>query len=127
MTHGLSGCRSPLLLACGDCRSLFCLGDSLVAAGFSVIEVVSTDEALSHLESRSDIHLVAADIDMPGCCSGLALARFVSRRWPHIPGLVLGWPTEPILSLPDTITFMPQPVTPAALVEQVALTLHSHG
>lgn len=125
MTRGLPGCCSPVLLACGNCRLLIDRGDSLIAAGFSVIEVVTADEALSHLESRSDIRLVTTDIEMPGCFSGLGLAGFVSRRWPHIPTLVLGWPPEPIPSLSDIVTFIPYPATPAALVEQVRLKLHS--
>ncbi len=92
---------------------------SLVAAGFKVAEVVSTDDALSYLESRSDIRLTIADIDMPGCLSGLGLARFICRRWPHIHTIILGWPLEPTPSLPQSTSFLPQPCSATALLQEV--------
>jgi CheY-like chemotaxis protein len=93
--------------------------DCLMAAGFKVAEVVSADEALSYLESRSDIRLTIADIDMPGCFSGLGLARFIHRRWPHIHTIILGWPAEPTLSLLQATSFLPHPCTTTALLQEV--------
>lgn len=123
MNHTRSGDSLVLLLARSDSQSRLSQADALIAAGFSVIEVVSTDEALSYLESRADIQLIVVDADMPGCFSGLALARFVSRRWPRIPILVLGWPSEPTPSMSQTIAFIPEPHTPSALVEQARMRL----
>jgi DNA-binding NtrC family response regulator len=97
--------------------------DSLIASGLKVIEVASMDEALSSLESRSDICLVITEIDIPGCLSGLALARFVTRRWPSIGIIILGWPTQPTPSLLQAVTFLPKPCPPASLVEQVCAKL----
>jgi CheY-like chemotaxis protein len=96
--------------------------DGLIAGGIMVIEVASTDEALSYLECRSDICLVITEIDMPGCLSGFDLARFVMRRWPHIGIIVLGWPTQPMPSLPQAVTFLPGQCAPSAVVELVRTT-----
>lgn len=53
-------------------------------AGFNAVEAVSADEALSILESRSDISLLFTDIQMPGSMDGLKLAHAVHKRWPLI-------------------------------------------
>ena len=91
----------------------------LSTAGFAVLEVVSTDEVLSALESRSDVRLLIVDPQMPGCFSGFALARFVSRRWPHLPVLISGWPTEPIPALPESVTLLPDDCPRTQMLEAV--------
>jgi CheY-like chemotaxis protein len=58
--------------------------DTVVAAGFEVIEAASADEAIRILESRSDIRVVFTDIQMPGLMDGLKLAHAVRNRWPPI-------------------------------------------
>ena len=58
--------------------------DIVEDAGFTPVEAVNADEALSILESRSDISLLFSDIQMPGSIDGLMLAHAVHRRWPHI-------------------------------------------
>jgi two-component sensor histidine kinase/DNA-binding response OmpR family regulator len=58
--------------------------DIVEDAGFTAVEAVSADEALSILESRSDISLLFSDIQMPGTMDGLKLAHAVHDRWPGI-------------------------------------------
>ena len=58
--------------------------DIVEDAGFAAVEAVNADEALSILESRSDISLLFSDIQMPGSIDGLKLAHAVYSRWPHI-------------------------------------------
>jgi two-component sensor histidine kinase/ActR/RegA family two-component response regulator len=58
--------------------------DIVEDAGFTAIEANSADEALSILESRSDISLLFSDIQMPGSMDGLKLAHAVHDRWPSI-------------------------------------------
>jgi CheY-like chemotaxis protein len=58
--------------------------DIVEDAGFMSIEAVSADEAVQILESRDDISLLFADIQMPGSMDGLKLAHAVHTRWPHI-------------------------------------------
>ena len=53
-------------------------------AGFCPVEAVDADEAISILESRSDISLLFTDIQMPGSMDGLKLAHVVQDRWPSI-------------------------------------------
>lgn len=119
----VSPLQTRVLLALSEQQLCMATADCLIANGIKVIEVASTDEALSSFESRSDIRLVVTEIDMPGCLSGLDLARFVMRRWPHIGIIVLGWPALPMPSLAQAVTFLSNPCPPASLVEQVRATL----
>ncbi len=58
--------------------------DIVEDAGFTAVEAVNADEALSILETRSDISLLFSDIQMPGSMDGLKLAYAVHARWPAI-------------------------------------------
>ena len=58
--------------------------DIVEDAGFKAVEAVNADEALSILETRSDISLLLSDIQMPGSMDGLELANAVHDRWPSI-------------------------------------------
>ena len=58
--------------------------DIVEDAGFTAVEAVSADEALTILESRTDIALLFSDIQMPGSMDGLKLAHAVHHRWPAI-------------------------------------------
>src|SRR5471030_2082667 len=58
--------------------------DIVEDAGFTPIEAVNADDALTILESRSDIKLLFTDIQMPGTMDGLKLAYAVHQRWPLI-------------------------------------------
>src|SRR5580658_7486013 len=53
-------------------------------AGFRMIEAVNADQALELLAADSDVQLLFTDVNMPGTINGLALARHVRDRWPHI-------------------------------------------
>jgi len=53
-------------------------------AGFNPVEAVNADQAMTILESRSDISLLFTDIQMPGSIDGLKLAHAVHKRWPAI-------------------------------------------
>jgi CheY-like chemotaxis protein len=53
-------------------------------AGFDVLEAANADEAISILETRSDIKVIFTDINMPGSMDGLKLAHAVRGRWPPI-------------------------------------------
>ena len=58
--------------------------DIVEDAGFTAVEAVNADEAMSILESRSDISLLFSDIQIPGSMDGLKLAHAVHDRWPSI-------------------------------------------
>jgi DNA-binding NtrC family response regulator len=120
---GAQALAVPVLLAQSERQVCMATADGLIADGMRDIEVASTDEALSYLESRGDICLVITEINMPGCLSGLDLARYVTRRWPHIGIIILGWPTQPTPSLARAVTFLPKPCPPTSLLEQVRAKL----
>src|ERR1700731_1299184 len=58
--------------------------DIVEDAGFTAVEAANADQALSILESRSDISLLFSDIQMPGSMDGLKLAHAGHNRWPSI-------------------------------------------
>src|SRR5689334_23971353 len=69
--------------------------DIVEDAGFCPVEAVNADEAMSILESRSDISLLFTDIQMPGSMDGLKLARAVHERWPSIKIILVSGQVKP--------------------------------
>jgi two-component sensor histidine kinase/CheY-like chemotaxis protein len=69
--------------------------DIVEDAGFHSVEAVNADEALSILESRSDISLLFTDIQMPGSMDGLKLAHAVHDRWPSIKIVLVSGQVKP--------------------------------
>jgi len=53
-------------------------------AGYVVLQAGDAEEAVTLLESRSDIAAIFTDINMPGSIDGLELAHMVRNRWPSI-------------------------------------------
>src|ERR1700683_545924 len=88
MSHRMAGGKSAkmrtILIVEDEPLVRLCAVDTVVAAGFEVIEAASADEAIRILESRNDIRLVFTDIQMPGLMDGLKLAHAVRNRWPPI-------------------------------------------
>ena len=69
--------------------------DIVEDAGFRPVEAVNADEAISILESRSDISLLFTDIQMPGSMDGLKLAHAVHDRWPAIKIILVSGQVKP--------------------------------
>jgi two-component sensor histidine kinase/CheY-like chemotaxis protein len=69
--------------------------DIVEDAGFCPVEAVNADEAISILESRSDISLLFTDIQMPGSMDGLKLAHAVHDRWPSIKIILVSGHVQP--------------------------------
>lgn len=69
--------------------------DIVEDAGFRPVEAVNADEAISILESRSDISLLFTDIQMPGSMDGLKLAHAVHDRWPAIKIILVSGRVKP--------------------------------
>jgi two-component sensor histidine kinase/CheY-like chemotaxis protein len=69
--------------------------DIVEDAGFRPVEAVNADEAISILESRSDISLLFTDIQMPGSMDGLKLAHAVHDRWPGIKIILVSGRVKP--------------------------------
>jgi two-component sensor histidine kinase/CheY-like chemotaxis protein len=69
--------------------------DIVEDAGFTAVEAVNADEAMSILEARSDISLLFTDIQMPGSMDGLKLAHAVHERWPAIKIILVSGAVKP--------------------------------
>jgi CheY-like chemotaxis protein len=94
--------------------------DIVEDAGFSPVEAVSAAEALSVLESRSDISLLFTDIQMPGSMDGLKLAHAVHDRWPAIKIiLVSGQLSPPDSEKPSDSRFFSKPLSVAKMVTEM--------
>jgi two-component sensor histidine kinase/DNA-binding NarL/FixJ family response regulator len=69
--------------------------DIVEDAGFNPVEAVNADQAISILESRSDISVLFTDIQMPGSIDGLKLAHAVHDRWPSIKIILVSGQVKP--------------------------------
>jgi two-component sensor histidine kinase/CheY-like chemotaxis protein len=86
--------------------------DIVEDAGFCPVEAVNADEAISILESRSDISLLFTDIQMPGSMDGLKLAHAVHDRWPTIKIILVSGRANPTeLQKPADSRFFGKPLS----------------
>ena len=94
--------------------------DIVEDAGFRPVEAVNADEALSILESRSDISLLFTDIQMPGSMDGLKLAHAVHDRWPGIKIiLVSGQVTPSDAERPADSRFFGKPLSMETMITEL--------
>ena len=84
MSSGPTGSSTNVLVVEDEMVLRMRAVDIVEDAGFTAVQAVNADEALSILESRSDIALLFSDIQMPGSMDGLKLAHAVHNRWPSI-------------------------------------------
>jgi two-component sensor histidine kinase/CheY-like chemotaxis protein len=84
MSSGPAGSSAKVLVVEDEMVLRMRAVDIVEDAGFTAVQAVNADEALSILESRSDISLLFSDIQMPGSMDGLKLAHAVHDRWPSI-------------------------------------------
>ncbi len=81
----MASAKSALILIVDDEPIIrMVAAESLIDAGFTVVEAANAEEALSVLRSRSDVGLLFTDINMPGNLDGIDLAGLVHRLWPSI-------------------------------------------
>lgn len=98
--------------------------DMMSDEGYAVVEASTADQAYAFLDKHASLQLLFTDVQMPGDLDGLALARVVATRWPHIcvviaSGAVIPTPGD----LPGNAKFISKPFT-AQLVHEV---LREHG
>jgi CheY-like chemotaxis protein len=93
-----------------DALQRMTLADMLYEAGFWTLEAEDADQALRLLESRDDIRIVFLDIVMSHGIDGLALAKLIRRRWPHIHIVIAsGKMYAPEEALPEDAVFFHNP------------------
>jgi CheY-like chemotaxis protein len=84
--------------------------DLVEDAGFRAIDAANAAEAVSILESRTDIRVVLTDVDMPGSLDGIRLAALIRDRWPPIKVIIVsGYLRKPGDSLPKGTVFFAKP------------------
>lgn len=79
----------------------------VVSCGCTTIEAINADDAVAHLERRSDIRCVVTDVEMPGGMDGIGLAQLIRTRWADIAIVVVSGRTlMDSEDLPDEIPFL---------------------
>jgi DNA-binding response OmpR family regulator len=80
-------------------------------AGFLALDAGNADDALALLvKEQASVQLLFTDVEMPGSKDGFALAREVSRRWPHIGILVASGQRSPrVGDMPEGAHFIGKP------------------
>src|SRR6202047_2579147 len=94
--------------------------DIVEDAGFTAVEAVNADQAMSILESRSDISLLFTDIQMPGSMDGLKLAHAVHDRWPAIKIILVSGQVKPSdAEKPDDSRFFGKPLSVEQMITEL--------
>jgi two-component sensor histidine kinase/CheY-like chemotaxis protein len=94
MSSGPAGSSTNVLVVEDEMVLRMRAVDIVEDAGFTAVQAVNADQALSILESRSDISLLFSDIQMPGSMDGLKLAHAVHDRWPSIKIILVSGQTK---------------------------------
>lgn len=94
--------------------------DTLLGAGFEVLEANDADEAIQLLEVDLTIRLIFTDIDMPGSMNGLKLAAAVRDRWPPVKIIATSGRFKiQAGDLPAGALFLPKPCQPAQIINAI--------
>lgn len=97
------------------------------AAGLSVVEMETADEALAYvLEQAGDVGAIFTDVQFRGEADGFDLAGTVATHWPHITVLVTSGRARPPADLPRSVRVVSKPWRPldVLVAMQNAVTLH---
>ena len=98
----------------------------LTRAEFEVIQAQDVDEAWATLDTRDDVDVLLADIDIPSPVGGVELGRYVHDRWPRL-GLVLTSGQVRHLrpdEVPGDGCFLPHPIPADTLLDEIRLAAH---
>jgi DNA-binding NtrC family response regulator len=83
-------------------------------------KTANADTALKLLETRDDVRLLFTDIQMPGSCDGMDLARQVHARWPRILLVITSGRTKPAQAdIPGHGRFVGKPYRASELLAEV--------
>jgi CheY-like chemotaxis protein len=94
--------------------------DMVGDAGYTPLEAPDAAEAVTILESRSDVALICTDIQMPGQMDGVGLAHAVHARWPAIKIIVVsGRLKQKNLDLPPHSRFLGKPLDAGEVISQM--------
>lgn len=98
------------------------LAEELRAAGLTVVEAISADEAWSYLEAGGRADLVFSDVNLPGSMDGVEFARRVRKYHPDL-HVVLTSGTFALTAQGEGGKFLPKPYAFDDVVNIVLKTL----
>ncbi|MGO9848396.1 MAG: response regulator [Methylocella sp.] len=81
---GATPVRPTVLVVEDEVLIRLVLADRLRDLGIQVLEASNAEEALTILESPLAVHVLFADIRMPGRMDGVGLSRFARKHYPHL-------------------------------------------
>ena len=118
-----SPCRdTPIVLVAEDEPLVRMVAvDILEDAGWTVIEAVDAEAALSVLNERSDVQVLVTDVEMPpGPLNGFDLARLTRERFPEVSVIIVSGKVRPRPGdLPSGARFVPKPYCATKLTRVV--------
>jgi DNA-binding NtrC family response regulator len=92
----------------------------LADGGYEICEARGYEEAIRRLESDSACDVLVTDISLAGRPDGIALARAVAERWPHVRVVIVSGAVRPQGSdYPERAIFFTKPYAPGALLKVV--------
>lgn len=78
--------------------------------GHEAFSAANSATAIAALEANASIELVITDVDMPGTMDGIALAKYVAKRWPPVRLIVVSGKVAPAeRDLPEGARFFSKP------------------
>ena len=96
------------------------IADSLVEAGFVVLEAANAVEAIEILTQHEEIRVVFTDVDMPGGMDGLRLAAYIRDRWPPLKIIVTsGYRRVAMEDIPAESRFFSKPYDAQKIVHSM--------
>jgi two-component system, response regulator PdtaR len=121
MTQSTSAADHPTILVAEDDAFLrLYAADLLEDSGYTVVEADNAEEALKVMEVRKDVRLLFTDIQMPGGCDGLELARQVHERWPKVLLVITSGQVQPTRAeIADDGRFIRKPYRAKDLLGQI--------
>ena len=100
---------------------------SLIKAGFAVIEAEDPEEAWTTLESRPEVGVLLADLDLNSGADGLDLARRAHDRWPSLGLVIMSGHVRHLhpADIPGNGCFLPRPVPVDVLLQEIGAAARS--
>ncbi len=125
MTDSAHAARAVLIVEDNELLKLFMV-NLVEAAGFIAIEASNADEAVSALESRTEIAILVTNVVMRGDKDGVELAHIVNNRWPKVKIIVVsGQAGLSERVLPPTALFLAKPYHDDELIFEIQALISS--
>jgi CheY-like chemotaxis protein len=118
--RGRSRVNFTALVVEDDALQREALADLLKDEGLEVIECTSAEAAeLVVASAGSELKALVTDVSLSGEMSGVELAQYAKRKFPHINVIMVSGRSPPYI--PQDASFLPKPYRPRELLEAVLL------